>query len=1348
MSKPQTAKAASQPLQDKEDGHGDDLTTVLNKDQRAELTLLIAKITESMRNLIEDNFNAAAGLDRGLLRDTMTEEEKIMSADPSTADVSAYESERKLKEQYEKDLATPAMKNLKKNALGAFDEWRENVLQRVGQVVNSGETAKDQIRKASTSGNVAKPEALDTKPRGSIVRTPAQRSGDVKFKDLFTPTKTPLTKLSMKQRTLVLHSLLLLLLSLEHYNAFSRTMLLHVTASLKLPLKTLEQDELTTTKGLLEAAKEMTADEETKKRIEANKDSRKWKVGFATVAGAALIGVSGGLAAPLVATGVGSIMGGLGLGATAAAGYLGTVAGSTVVVGGLFGAYGGRMTGQMMDNYAREVEDFEFVPVHSRKKTPEDEKEAAQKATENNHRLRVMICVSGWLTENDEVVKPWKVLGDGAEIFALKYELEALLNLGNSINGFVQSAAWGYAQSTLIKQTIFADLMAAMWPIGLIKAARVIDNPFSVAKNRANKAGEVLADALIDRAQGERPVTLIGYSLGARVIYRCLLSLAKRKAFGLIETAVLIGAPTPSDTHDWRVLRSVVSGRLVNVYSENDYVLGFMYRTSSIQYGVAGLQKIERLPGVENVNVTENVDGHLRYRFLVGSILKKIGFEDIDINAVEEEQALLKKMIEEEKKNSLQAQRKRLLRRQSAGLTEDEAREADEEADDIQKQVAAATEQSLVTRAVQYFYAPNTSSAKDVDKAAANVQKAAENPSDLAAVASDTAKDAQASTASYAQWVTRSLPSLPGRGGKAPDATKIADDPSKAAADADRTVTDVTKDPSKTAADATEKATVQSATDKIPSAADAQKLAPTAAASSQSYTQRAVGYLPALPSITGRGKSTAPSNKAGESATDVAKDAAQGSAPAVSKTAQTATDTSQTYTSKASSYLPSLPNFGRSTAPTKASKPKKPSEADDAASEAPTPLRPSSDVNDQAPKVDRVPSGIQSPSKSKLPKLDEAPSSGKPSTTPKLERVSSDAKKSVPKLDRVASGVKSPVNPTKLDRSLSGLTSSIPTFEQLPEPIKSKPKLDKTELPAPSTPKLDKIKSGPVPKLGERRPSDVKSPSPTPKQDRTKSRSVAKLDRSASGVKSPSAALKSPPLKAQTTGALDSLKGSAGDPVGTAAGAANKVKQSASDPTSTVTNASTTAKASADAPLKSVTSGVTKMKDNAPAAPTPVSDTTKKAKENAKDPVGTATGAARKAKESASDPVGTASSSVATAKAGAAATQGSVGNAATKVKENAPAVPESISNATSQAQESLGSGTEAVATAGSTPINTVNEGVTSGVRTGANAATAAANMMQEGGGAGLRTLGNGATKARQGVGAGLGKLGGGFGLGR
>ena len=613
---------------------GEDLTTLLKTKQRGELTLLIASATESMRKTIEDTFDPSQiESDAAAAKHADHKNNANIDSSASSEEKAALQ---KAQEKRRRELSAPKAKELRAAALTFFDQWRDSVILRVGEVVNSKETA--QTRKGQA-------KASEAQPTKSVSNPDEDENVDTALLELYPPISTPLATLAKDQRMLILHSMLLLLLSLEHYAAHSRILLLYITASLKLSINILTDDETKVAQGLLEAAKHMSGDEETKKRSDGNKNARRWKVGLASVAGAAIIGVTGGLAAPLLAAGVGGVMGGLGLGATAAAGYLGTLAGSGVLVGSLFGAYGGRMTGQMMDSYAREVQDFAFLPVRGMKKRWSN----AQESSPKDRRLRVVIGISGWLTEKEEIVSPWRVVGHGAEVFALRWELEALMNLGNSMTTMVKSAAWSYAKSEIIKRTIFASLTAALWPIGLLKISRVVDNPFSVAKSRGEKAGEVLADALINRAQGERPVTLMGYSLGARVIYSCLMSLAERRSFGLVASVVLIGAPAPSTSSDWRVMRSVVAGRIVNVYSENDYILGFLYRTSSIQYGVAGLQRVEHVKGVENVDVSKMVNGHLRYRYLVGSILKKIGFEDVDMAEVDKEKALLKLVEEEEK---------------------------------------------------------------------------------------------------------------------------------------------------------------------------------------------------------------------------------------------------------------------------------------------------------------------------------------------------------------------------------------------------------------------------------------------------------------------------------------------------------------------------------------------------------------------------------------------------------------------------------------------------------------------------------------------------------------------------
>lgn len=50
-----------------------------------------------------------------------------------------------------------------------------------------------------------------------------------------------------------------------------------------------------------------------------------------------------------------SLLGGIGLSGTVAAAYLGTLASSGAVIGGLFGALGATMTGAAMSKYAAEV---------------------------------------------------------------------------------------------------------------------------------------------------------------------------------------------------------------------------------------------------------------------------------------------------------------------------------------------------------------------------------------------------------------------------------------------------------------------------------------------------------------------------------------------------------------------------------------------------------------------------------------------------------------------------------------------------------------------------------------------------------------------------------------------------------------------------------------------------------------------------------------------------------------------------------------------------------------------------------------------------------------------------------
>ncbi|ROT43414.1 DUF726-domain-containing protein [Sodiomyces alkalinus F11] len=452
----------------------------------------------------------------------------------------------------------------------------------------------------------------------------------------FPPLSTWLNTLPLEKRRLLLRATILLVLSLESYSGFARVLMLYVTSSLGLPLRDLHDDEVRLARGLASAADRVDLDAVLQQKTSESKKSRKWKA-----AGAALISTAGSLAEPLAAAGIGCIMGGIRLSAPATAGLLGTVAHNGIVVGNMFGIYAGREAGKMIDQYGKDSADFAFLPVRNDGTECYRDARAVPSA---NRRMRVVVGIGGWLTKEDASVIPFQCFGSQAESFALRYEVENLTTLGTSLELVIKSAAWGIARKEMSKRSALSNLKERMWPLDLVRISKVIDNPWTVAMVRCEKAGMALAECIGRKVQGDRPVSLVGYSLGARAIYICLMALAERRQFGLVESVVMIGAPIPSDGRIWQVMRSVVTGRLVNVYSESDYVLGFLSRTSNLEFGVSGLQAIIGVEGIENCNVTRTVSGHLRYQYMIGTILKGIGWEDLDLAQIaRDEETLAKK---------------------------------------------------------------------------------------------------------------------------------------------------------------------------------------------------------------------------------------------------------------------------------------------------------------------------------------------------------------------------------------------------------------------------------------------------------------------------------------------------------------------------------------------------------------------------------------------------------------------------------------------------------------------------------------------------------------------------------
>jgi hypothetical protein len=170
-------------------------------------------------------------------------------------------------------------------------------------------------------------------------------------------------------------------------------------------------------------------------------------------------------------------------------------------------------------------------------------------------------------------------------------------------------------------------MAALQLPVVLTKLSYLIDNPWAVSLDRAQAAGLILADSLIDRNLGTRPITLVGYSLGSRVIFSCLQELARKGAYGIVQNVFIFGSPVVVKAEEFLRARTVVSGRFVNGYHRNDWILGYLFRlTNGGIRRVAGLAKIEDVPDLENVDLTEEVHGHMDYRTAMPRLLRMMGW--------------------------------------------------------------------------------------------------------------------------------------------------------------------------------------------------------------------------------------------------------------------------------------------------------------------------------------------------------------------------------------------------------------------------------------------------------------------------------------------------------------------------------------------------------------------------------------------------------------------------------------------------------------------------------------------------------------------------------------------------
>lgn len=117
-------------------------------------------------------------------------------------------------------------------------------------------------------------------------------------------------------------------------------------------------------------------------------------------------------------------------------------------------------TGYRVGRRYRNVKDFLFLPVVA------------------IGQMRVALGISGWVSEEADVRKPWSTLcTSGVDVFVLECDKVAFRDLGRAMQDFITSSAISYTTMEVLRTTALATALAALvWPIAVIQAGLLIDN--------------------------------------------------------------------------------------------------------------------------------------------------------------------------------------------------------------------------------------------------------------------------------------------------------------------------------------------------------------------------------------------------------------------------------------------------------------------------------------------------------------------------------------------------------------------------------------------------------------------------------------------------------------------------------------------------------------------------------------------------------------------------------------------------------------------------------------------------------------------------------------------------------
>ena len=181
----------------------------------------------------------------------------------------------------------------------------------------------------------------------------------------------------------------------------------------------------------------------------------------------------------------------------------------------------------------------------------------------------------------------------------------------------------------------FSKIIIKSLPINFrgIKFDSDLPKIFLETKEKAKNCGKFLSLILRSRLFfGYRQINLVAFSLGNHVVKHCLKDLNNNNDGKTIINDVIFmaGATTFKNRLNWyNIFKKVVGGRIINCYSQADYILKFLYQNCTNNEPI-GNKNININDGLNGNNIVENYEftdlnmGHLDYRGKFNDILNRI----------------------------------------------------------------------------------------------------------------------------------------------------------------------------------------------------------------------------------------------------------------------------------------------------------------------------------------------------------------------------------------------------------------------------------------------------------------------------------------------------------------------------------------------------------------------------------------------------------------------------------------------------------------------------------------------------------------------------------------------------